>query len=215
MSKDLWVILPHEDDENPKKGHLTRLVLIDAEDSLSDLQEIVGGLIEYLPNKDGLTLVANEEGWMRGLPHNERLRGIFGQTWIESNMLLPPSGRVHGNVAIKIDDALKTHRVIPTNQQLTMDQIVMIHLNSMRHECLREVMDKLRQDAGDSVDEDSDFFGKIESHISSLDTGDLFPLLEEGGYMHTKIQSENEAFDALSDAYFSALRNQTKVRGVE
>ena len=45
MSKDLWVILPHEDDEDQKKGHLTRLVLIDAEDSLSDLQKIVGGLI--------------------------------------------------------------------------------------------------------------------------------------------------------------------------
>lgn len=39
--------------------------------SLSELQEYVGGYIEFLSLPDGRAMVVNEEGMLKGLPRND------------------------------------------------------------------------------------------------------------------------------------------------
>lgn len=49
---------------------------IEMKDDLSEMQNLVGGLIEeYMPFEDDVAIICNEEGKMLGLPLN---RGIYG-----------------------------------------------------------------------------------------------------------------------------------------
>ena len=45
--------------------------VIDYEDSLDTLQRIVDGYIEYVNIDDGICMIVNEEGLLRGLDYNE------------------------------------------------------------------------------------------------------------------------------------------------
>ena len=47
-----------------------RIENIDSDKRLGELQRIVGGYIEYVPNGRGLTLYCNEEGKIKGLDPN-------------------------------------------------------------------------------------------------------------------------------------------------
>jgi len=49
--------------------------------SLAELQAMVGGYVEVvqLPNDDGLIMIVNEEGRLKGLPENWAASGIAGR----------------------------------------------------------------------------------------------------------------------------------------
>ena len=44
--------------------------------TLKELQAVVGGYIECLPLKTGMTMVVNEEGKLKGLPYNDLATAI-------------------------------------------------------------------------------------------------------------------------------------------
>ena len=53
---------------------------IEMKDELSEMQNLVGGLIEeYMPFEDDVALVCNEEGKMNGMPLNRAVYGEDGQ----------------------------------------------------------------------------------------------------------------------------------------
>ncbi len=65
MSKKLTVVMvePH------KAPYVTKI-----EDELSSLQKAVGGYIETVYNGDGTIIICNEEGKLKGLEGNRRIR---------------------------------------------------------------------------------------------------------------------------------------------
>ena len=53
---------------------------IEMKDELSEMQNLVGGLIEeYMPFEDDVALICNEEGKMNGMPLNRAVYGENGQ----------------------------------------------------------------------------------------------------------------------------------------
>lgn len=59
-------------------GKLART--IEMKDELSDMQNLVGGLIEeYMPFEDDVAIICNEEGKLRGLPLNRGICNEDGQ----------------------------------------------------------------------------------------------------------------------------------------
>lgn len=48
---------------------------LEVEDRLEEYQKLVGGYIEVFPLTDGLLLICNEEGKLRGLPFNRVMKG--------------------------------------------------------------------------------------------------------------------------------------------
>lgn len=53
---------------------------IEMKDELSEMQNLVGGLIEeYMPFEDDVALICNEEGKMNGMPLNRAVYGEDGQ----------------------------------------------------------------------------------------------------------------------------------------
>lgn len=52
---------------------------IEINDSLASMQEVVGGMIEeYMPYKDDVALICNEEGKMNGMPLNRAIKNENG-----------------------------------------------------------------------------------------------------------------------------------------
>jgi hypothetical protein len=58
--------------------------------SLEELQEYVGGWIEFVPMPNGIILVVNEEGKLDGLPHNEKATQVFKYDEIVGDAVLTP-----------------------------------------------------------------------------------------------------------------------------
>ena len=53
---------------------------IEMKDELSEMQKLVGGLIEeYMPFEDDVAIICNDEGKMNGMPLNRAITGEDGQ----------------------------------------------------------------------------------------------------------------------------------------
>ena len=56
---------------------------IEMKDELSEMQNLVGGLIEeYMPFEDDVAIICNDEGKMRGMPLTEASAAKTGRLWI-------------------------------------------------------------------------------------------------------------------------------------
>lgn len=81
----------------PVMGDVTT-VTIGANDSLADLQRLVGGDIQLVPLPHGLSLVINEEGKLHGLPVNHRATEALcayllpGDFLVGTTLMIGPEG---------------------------------------------------------------------------------------------------------------------------
>lgn len=66
-----------------------RWVQIDTED-LDTMQQLVGGDIEFTPVDGEVELMLNEEGKLRGLPHNPRAQLILWAPWLANPEAVTP-----------------------------------------------------------------------------------------------------------------------------
>jgi len=55
-------------------------ITIDKQNSLEQMQKIVGGYIEVVPVAGGKTLVVNEEGLLQQLPINHKASALYNDT---------------------------------------------------------------------------------------------------------------------------------------
>lgn len=55
-------------------------ITIDKQNSLEQMQKIVGGYIEVIPIAGGKTLVVNEEGLLQQLPINHKASALYSGT---------------------------------------------------------------------------------------------------------------------------------------
>jgi len=62
-------------------------ITIDKQNSLEQMQKIVGGYIEVVPVAGGKTLVVNEEGLLQQLPINYKASALYNCT-IVGNVIL-------------------------------------------------------------------------------------------------------------------------------
>lgn len=62
----------------------TKAMTMDRKLTLTEMQKIVGGLIEYVPLPDGYgDIVVNEEGLLMGLPINTQATEMMRAAWLE------------------------------------------------------------------------------------------------------------------------------------
>ena len=82
-----------------------RMTLI--ENTLENLQRIVGGYIETLSLQDGILIICNEEGKLRGLKANLRI----GRDEIVGNLIIcGVKGDDFGDIPIEMEDWMKMVR---------------------------------------------------------------------------------------------------------
>lgn len=63
--------------------------VIDYEDSLDFLHNVVGGYIEYVPIKDNICMIINEEGKLKGLDINDIATSLISfNDFIVGNVLI-------------------------------------------------------------------------------------------------------------------------------
>lgn len=62
--------------------------VVEYEDSLDELQRIVDGYIEYVMVDNGISMIVNEEGLLRGLDYNEIASRFYRGPCIVGNVLM-------------------------------------------------------------------------------------------------------------------------------
>ena len=77
-----------------KYGHVCNI-----SHTLSNLQNTVGGYIEAIPLTDGMVVICNEEGKLRGMEHNMRLP--WGDVLVGTIIICGADGDEFSNIPIE------------------------------------------------------------------------------------------------------------------